>query len=59
MTSSSTVHILNGDALLDRFPFGIEGEKIIMRECLIDGNIKGDNLSKIQSRMIIHPLSSY
>ncbi|MDB4438762.1 DUF1835 domain-containing protein [bacterium] len=44
MTSSSTVHILNGDALLDRFPSGIEGEKIIMRECLIDGNIKGDNL---------------
>jgi hypothetical protein len=33
------VHILNGDALAGYFPF--EGEKIICRECLIDGPLYG------------------
>lgn len=35
-----TYHILNGDALADRFPQEIQGNKIIMRECLVDGPIK-------------------
>lgn len=30
-------HILNGDELLRRFPAGIPGERIVFRECLIDG----------------------
>lgn len=35
-----TYHILNGDALKDRFPSDqISGEAIIMRECLIDGPV--------------------
>ena len=39
-------HILNGDSLKDQFPKGIEGKKIIARECLVDGNVKGDDLSE-------------
>lgn len=34
-------HILNGDALLDKFP-KIEGEKVVLRECLIEGDKSGD-----------------
>jgi hypothetical protein len=34
-------HILNGDALQERFPQEIMGEKIITRECLMDANLKG------------------
>lgn len=40
-------HILNGDALKSQFPISIEGEVIITRECLIDGNIKGENLTDL------------
>ena len=35
----SEVHILNGDALAERFPKEIPGLKIIMRECLISGPV--------------------
>ncbi|MCS5488854.1 DUF1835 domain-containing protein [Algoriphagus limi] len=35
------VHILNGDALFEHFPKGITGEKIIFRECLLDGPVNG------------------
>ncbi|HCD53467.1 MAG TPA: DUF1835 domain-containing protein [Balneolaceae bacterium] len=38
---SSIFHILNGDALLDRFPDEIPGERIVLRECLMDGNVTG------------------
>ena len=37
-----TYHILNGDALLNQFPVAIQGERIVMRECLVDGKIEGD-----------------
>jgi hypothetical protein len=38
-------HILNGDALIDRFlSSGISGEKIVARECLIEGSLEGDTL---------------
>ena len=37
-------HILNGDSLKDQFPEIISGEIIIARECLVDGNVKGNNL---------------
>ena len=39
-------HILNGDSLKDQFPEKITGEIIIARECLVDGNVKGDNLKE-------------
>ncbi|NET33417.1 MAG: DUF1835 domain-containing protein [Cyanothece sp. SIO1E1] len=32
-------HVLNGDALAERFPSSIKGETIIMRECLVDGPV--------------------
>ncbi len=40
------IHILNGDALLERFPKQIDGESIVMRECLIDGDLEGDTLNE-------------
>ncbi|PQB05241.1 DUF1835 domain-containing protein [Aureitalea marina] len=41
---SKTYHVLNGDALKDRFPAEIEGSIIVARECLVDGDVSGDNL---------------
>lgn len=38
-------HILNGDGLLENFD--LEGEKIVCRECLIDGNVKAKNLNEL------------
>ncbi len=35
-------HVLNGDALGDRFPEQIEGKKIILRECFCYGPLKLD-----------------
>ncbi|SHO64290.1 DUF1835 domain-containing protein [Algoriphagus zhangzhouensis] len=36
-------HILNGDSLSQQFPKEISGEKIIFRECLVDGPVKSDS----------------
>ncbi len=39
------VHILNGDALAEKFPKeAIEGELIVFRECLVEGPLKEDTL---------------
>ncbi|MGR3810322.1 DUF1835 domain-containing protein [Jiulongibacter sp. NS-SX5] len=43
---NKTVHVLNGDALLEQFPEEIKGEILVARECLIDGNICGDTLDE-------------
>ena len=40
-------HILNGDALKSQFPKQILGEKIITRECLVDGSVEGLSLSEL------------
>jgi hypothetical protein len=41
-----TYHILNGDSLAYSFPDAkIEGEIIVIREALIDGNLSDDNLN--------------
>ena len=37
-------HILNGDALKTQLPTELEGEIIVTRECLIDGNLAGNDL---------------
>lgn len=37
-------HILNGDALKYQFPKQIEGQVIVARECLMDGDVSGDTL---------------
>lgn len=45
------VHILNGDALLSRFPSSLEGRTLVARECLVDGDVTGNTLAQIsQSR---------
>lgn len=44
---NKTFHILNGDALLDRFPNAISGDKIVLRECLVDGPVQSDSLNKL------------
>lgn len=40
-------HILNGDALAERFPLNIEGDIIVARECLVEGNVKGRTLEEL------------
>ncbi|KAA3438390.1 DUF1835 domain-containing protein [Rufibacter hautae] len=38
-------HILNGDALTDRFKAtGLGGQVVVTRECLVDGDLSGDTL---------------
>jgi len=39
-------HILNGDSLKERFPKELQGEIIVMRECLMDGDVKSQNLEE-------------
>jgi hypothetical protein len=36
---SMSVHILNGDSLWHQFPDQIAGDKLVMRECLMDGPV--------------------
>jgi hypothetical protein len=40
-------HILNGDSLKDQLPKSILGELIVARECLVDGNIKGEDINEL------------
>lgn len=40
-------HILNGDALKQQFPNEIEGERIVARECLVDGDVRGESLEEL------------
>jgi hypothetical protein len=48
---SKVYHILNGDALKEQLPPIITGERIVARECLVDGDVSGVNLLTLfQSR---------
>ncbi|MBD8488855.1 DUF1835 domain-containing protein [Echinicola sp. CAU 1574] len=38
-----TFHILNGDALMSRFPSAFQGDVIVFRECLVDGDVSGES----------------
>lgn len=40
-------HILNGDVLKKQFPENIQGDVIVARECLVDGNVEGKNLDEL------------
>lgn len=40
-------HILNGDSLKQQLPEKIQGNIIVARECLVDGNVKGNNLDEL------------
>ncbi|NQZ20603.1 MAG: DUF1835 domain-containing protein [Colwellia sp.] len=46
---NNVYHILNGDALKSQFPKLIIGELLVARECLVDGNIQGENLDELFS----------
>ncbi|MEZ5031235.1 MAG: hypothetical protein R2787_07530 [Saprospiraceae bacterium] len=41
------VHILNGDALRERFPATLAGRQIVARECLVDGDVEGNTLEQV------------
>jgi len=41
------IHILNGDCLKSHWPALIEGDLIVARECLIDGNVQGETLAEL------------
>lgn len=40
-------HILNGDALKEQFPEEIDGDIIITRECLVDGDVSSNSLEEL------------
>lgn len=40
-------HILNGDALEERFPDSVNGDIIVARECLVDGNVSAHSLDEL------------
>ncbi|OAN62871.1 DUF1835 domain-containing protein [Balneola sp. EhC07] len=40
-------HILNGDALKDQFPDSLNGELIVARECLVNGDVSADSLDQL------------
>ncbi len=40
-------HLLNGDALKEQFPESIEGEIIVARLCLVDGDVQAEGFSDL------------
>jgi len=38
------IHILNGDALLAQLPATLPGDRLVAKECLVDGPVTGDSL---------------
>ncbi|MCP4133480.1 MAG: DUF1835 domain-containing protein, partial [bacterium] len=43
-------HILNGDALKEQFPVDrIDGDLIIVRECLLEGDVSGADLETFRN----------
>ncbi|MEL7006475.1 MAG: hypothetical protein AAFN93_27690 [Bacteroidota bacterium] len=42
--SDINYHVLNGDALKAHFPDLIAGQKIVCRECLVEGDVHGEGL---------------
>jgi hypothetical protein len=49
-------HILNGDALLAQFPSEIAGERLVFRECLVDGPVlprEGQELWQLREAFIL------
>ena len=40
-------HILNGDSLKSFLPESVQGELIVARECLIDGDVRGETLDEL------------
>lgn len=42
-----TTHILNGDALLAQLPATLPGDRLVAKECLVDGPVTGDTLEAL------------
>ena len=40
-------HILNGDSLRQQFPKDLQGEILVTRECLIDGDVKANGIEEL------------
>lgn len=58
----NTIHILNGDALLHQLPNHIPGERIVTKECLVDGDVDGetlDDLFQTRASFIANQYSGY
>lgn len=56
---SKVYHVLNGDVLLSQFPEEVSGEKIVARECLIVGDLKGDSLAQFYQNRAAYLYSAY
>jgi len=52
-------HILNGDALKKQFPKTLKGEVVVARECLVDGDVGGNNLDDFFQRRAHFIAKSY
>ncbi|MGB5383293.1 MAG: methyltransferase domain-containing protein [Lutimonas sp.] len=53
------IHILNGDSLLGKFPSELQGERIVARECLIEGDVTANNLSEFYKNRASFLFSTY
>jgi hypothetical protein len=40
-------HILNGDSLRQQFPKDLQGEILVTRECLVDGDVQGNGIEEL------------
>ena len=45
--AESQFHILNGDSLKNQFRRTLPGDIIVLRECLVDGDVSGDSLEEL------------
>ena len=52
-------HILNGDALKMQFPSSISGKILVMKECLIDGDVRGKTLSEFYQNRATYLSKTY
>ena len=56
---TSTVHILNGDSLYAKFPPVLSGNKLVFRECLVDGPVKAPTLSSFYKQRALFLSEEY
>jgi hypothetical protein len=47
LTMHKIFHILNGDSLRQQFPKDLQGEILVTRECLVDGDVKGNGIEEL------------
>ncbi|MFT6732949.1 MAG: hypothetical protein ACJAS9_001134 [Polaribacter sp.] len=56
---STSFHILNGSTLKKQFPKQIIGDLIVTNECLVDGNVLGENLTVLYNNRAKYLSESY